>query len=138
MVVCGSRVASKSEPDTGENAGSIRRSYKMKSFEKILVLMVMSSALIGCVCLVYADRLSDVPPQKPEPKTVFRIIVESGLDEKQSPSTYTPQEQQAVNELKAVLSRWPKLMWLASVNGRLVLVKMGMDGKPVSEAKGDE
>ena len=110
----------------------------MKSFEKILVLMVMSSALIGCVCLVYADRLSDVPPQKPEPKTVFRIIVESGLDEKQSSSTYTPQEQQAVNELKAVLSRWPKLMWLASVNGRLVLVKMGMDGKPVGEAKGDK
>jgi hypothetical protein len=29
-------------------------------------------------------------------------------------------------------------MWLASVNGRLVLVKMGMDGKPVGEAKGDK
>lgn len=66
-----------------------------------------------------------------EPKTVYRIVTEMGLIERQPASTYTEGEKQAIARLKADLSRWPQMLWLVSIDGRLTLVKMGPDGKPL-------
>lgn len=101
-----------------------------------LVIFLTALTMIGGGCLFYADGLSHKTavdePAKPEPRIMYRIMVEQGLKERQPTSAYTPQEQQVVNELKAVLSRWPHMMWLTSVEGRLMLVKMGEDGKPIN------
>lgn len=111
--------------------------------EYSLVIFLTALTLVGGGLIFYADGLSRepvaesvIPPVKPEPCIMYRIRVEQGLKEKQNPSTYTAQEQQAVNDLKAVLARWPQLMWLASADGKLVLVKMGTDGKPVGKVDG--
>lgn len=101
---------------------------------QVLICLVFLCAVVGTGFIITGEIVAKKMLHQSEPKppqTVYRIMTEQGLDERQSASTYTPQEQHAVKQLKAVLSRWPKMMWLTSVNGRLVLVKMGMDGKPV-------
>lgn len=94
------------------------------------ILLAMTAS--GVLLLINADRLLKKQIQKTtEPKVVYRIMVEAGLEENQPSSAYTPQEQQAVTELKSMLANWPQRMWLTSVEGRLMLVKMGADGKPI-------
>ena len=89
---------------------------------------------IGAACLITADRIGQKQIREMgAQKVVYRIMVEGGLEERQSSTSYTTQEQQAVNDLKAVLANWPQRMWLTSVEGRLMLFKMGVDGKPVGK-----
>lgn len=67
----------------------------------------------------------------PPPQKLYRIVTEQPMSEEQPFESYTPAEAQAIADLKSVLSRWPKGLWLVSVNGQLTVVKMGKDGKPV-------
>lgn len=66
-----------------------------------------------------------------EPQTVYRIRIEEGLDERQPAEAYTAEEARAVARLRACLDKLPRGLWLADRDGRLMLVKMGSDGKPV-------
>lgn len=72
---------------------------------------------------------------QPVAQKLYRIVTEQVLSEEQPYESYTPAEAQAIADLKSVLGRWPKGLWLVSVNGQLTVIKMGADGKPVGLGK---
>lgn len=67
-------------------------------------------------------------PQTDKP-TIYRIRVEEGVE---IPAGASADDLKAIEELNSLLKRWPRMLWLASNNGKLVLVKMGADGLPIS------
>ena len=85
-------------------------------------------AIIVVICLLFSVVTF---AGKPLSQKLYRIITEQVLAEEQPYESYSPEDAQAISDLKSVLSRWPKNLWLVSVNGQLTVVKMGADGQPI-------
>ena len=71
------------------------------------------------------------PVSKP---VVYRISMEEGV-ELPAGTILNEEERKAVMRLNKLMAHWPKGLWLASHNGKLVMVKMGSDGKPMGYSK---
>jgi hypothetical protein len=86
-----------------------------------------SIILILCVAAVMAHAGDDKP-------VVYRIRTEEAITVPAG-VTLTEDERKAVTRLNALMTRWPKLLWLGEHNGKLVLVKIGPDGQPMGAGK---
>ncbi len=85
----------------------------------LLVLAIL------CVVLVVSLQADS---KTMEPRTVYRIRTEEGVEV--TKAKFTPDEERAVARLQNMMAKWPSNLWLASNNGKLVLLKMGSNGKP--------
>lgn len=79
-------------------------------------------------CLVVVCFADDSKP------IVYRIRTEEAITVP-AEVTLTEDERKAVTRLNALMTRWPKLLWLGEHNGKLVLVKIGPDGQPMGTGK---
>ena len=75
-----------------------------------------------------------VEEKSPPKPTVYRISMEEGV-ELPAGTILNEEERKAVMRLNKLMAHWPKGLWLASHNGKLVMVKMGADGKPMGASK---
>lgn len=93
----------------------------MRDYTKAIGFAFLLSLL---ACLSMAGSPS---PDKP---TIYRIRVEEGVA---IPAGAAADDLKAIKDLNALCKRWPRMLWIASHNGKLVAVKMGVDGKPAGE-----
>lgn len=93
--------------------------------------------LLLCIILpisVFIAAYSYAETSTNAPITLYRINVESGVvcahDAK-----LTAEDVQAIQRMNRLLKRWPSMLWLAQKDGKLIAVKIGLDGKPAKIGK---
>lgn len=94
----------------------------------IVLAFVTLCVSVGTVKVEAAGKTLTMGSAPAQPRTVYRIRTEEGV--KITDATFTADEKKAIMRLKHLLENWPSSLWIASDNGRLVLVRMGKDGKP--------
>ena len=65
----------------------------------------------------WQDIYANVPPEK---RTVYRIRIEEGVEV--NTEHFNADEARAIARLRNILAKWPTDLWLASNNGKLILV----------------
>ena len=94
----------------------------------VSAVLLLSSAAIGIGDIVYRTRAS---AHHNQPRTIYRVCLEGQIKAPAS-SSLTSEDKQAIDDLRSLGSRWPRMLWIASENGHLWIIKMGTDGKPLS------
>jgi hypothetical protein len=83
-------------------------------------------ALVFLFALLAGLALAGDP--KPAKATIYRIRVEEGV---KIPPGANAADIKAIEELNALLKRWPNMLWLSNHRGKFVAMKMGPDGCPI-------
>ena len=96
-------------------------------------IIYLAGLLIAVGCLAMGTHPAPAPAPT-APTILYRIRVEEGIKAPEG-VPLTDAEEKAIKKLNNLLVQWPRMVWIGSHDGQLVIVKMGPDGKPMKAVK---